>query len=361
MSSSELYIPFDFFRYIGGPATFMQNLKDYLDNTGYEYSEKLNQVQAIFFPISFDRPALNKIKKRNGKIIQRLDGIWYPEKHGHEYKEMNRYVRDIYINYADHVVFQSQYSRRQCFEMLGEIAEERYSLIYNGVDKSIFYPDPEHTTAEKFKIVTTGNFRNADMIEPVVKALDILSNDYYFEFNLIGPIRNNHLSSLLNRDWIVCHGPKNREQIATMLRKMNLFVYSHLNPPCPNSVLEAISTGLPVVGFDSGSMSELCHFSKDLLAYVNDDIFQRYEDFDADKLAEKFRLCFDNYVKFRETALEHAIDYSFEKCGAEYVKVFEDVMSKPPQNKGDMRKPTITELTKYAAKKVMIKLNKLKN
>ena len=95
---------------------------------------------------------------------------------------------------------------------------------------------------------------------------------------MIGPLINPEIEGFFQREYIQYLGPKNPYEIAEVLQNSHLFIHSQLNDNCPNSVLEAISCGLPVVGFNSGAMSELCFFSKELLAYVSDDIFQKYED-----------------------------------------------------------------------------------
>ena len=84
---------------------------------------------------------------------------------------------------------------------------------------------------------------------------------------------------------------------------------------------QPVSVGLPVVGFDSGLMSELLPFSKELLAPVSQDIFQKYEDFHPDTLLEKIEVLLDNYAYYRQLALDNARRYSFEKCGQNYLSV----------------------------------------
>ena len=162
------------------------------------------------------------------------------------------------------------------------------------------------------------------MLEPVIKALDTISK-FDFELHIVGPIVNDKLHDLINRDYVICHGTKTTHQIADLLREQHVFMYSHLNPPCPNSVLEAIASGLPVVGFNSGSMSELLHFSPNLLAEVSNDVFQKYEDFSADKLKDKIMYCMTHFEKMKEVALVNASNYNFKNCGKQYQKIFQNI------------------------------------
>ena len=327
-----LYIPFEKYQWIGGPTTFLRNLQRYLDKHNFSYTSSLKAVKkakVLFFPNSFHLENVKKIKGRGGYVIQRLDGIHYPSKHGEQYLELNKNVNDIYLHYSDTVIFQSRYSRAQCFAMFGE--RDNCSIIINGVDKTIFYPPQASRTDVPngvFKFITTGRFRNIDMIEPVVKALDMLKGQIEFELTVIGPLVNPEIESYFKRPYLRHIESLPLETIAEELRSHDLFIYSHLNPPCPNSLVEAISCGLPVVGFDSGAMAELCFFSKDLLSSVSGEIFQKYEDFDARKLAEKITFAVEHYAHYREVALAHSHLYSFEECGQQYWDVFQNYLRK---------------------------------
>lgn len=310
---------------IGGPTTFMKNLQKYLDKKGFPYLNSPKRAKVLFSLDTLPKKILDSHKKRGGRVVQRLDGIYYPSKHQEKYVQLNKDIQDIYLNYSDFIIFQSQHSKDQCFALFGEKKNSQYTVIVNGVNKSVFYPEPLPRTElhEKIKFVTTGSFRNMDMVEPIIMALDRIQGKIDFEYFLIGPVQNKKILGYLNRSYLTYILEKDQRKLADLLRNSDIFIYSFLNPPCPNSVLEAISCGIPVVGFDSGAMAELLFFSKGLLALVSRDVFQKYEDFDPEKLAEKILLAVKNFSLYKKRAMEYSTLFSFEECGKKYMEVFQ--------------------------------------
>lgn len=326
-----LYIPFEKYKSVGGPATFMRNLRAYLKAVGYPYLIRPRQGVSIFFPISQKRSLLEKIRRHGGAVIQRLDGIHYPQKHGERYLALNEEIRTVYLDYADFVVFQSEYSRQQCFAMFGE--KEHFAIVLNGVDTSLFYPETtrEATLQTPIVFASSGSFRNRDMIEPMILALDGLTSNFDFRLKIIGPVAP-EFEHFLQRSYVDHLGKLDLRGVANALRQSDVFIYSHLNPPCPNSVLEAVSCGLPVVGFDSGAMKELLFFDQSLLAPVSSDVFQAYEQFDFRLLQEKLRAAIAEFPLHKELSMAHCRHYSFERCGSRYVQIFERYAGQPARS-----------------------------
>jgi len=310
-----LYIPFQQYDYIGGPSSFMKNLKNYLDKNNFIYSKEYSKNDDIFFAIKYDLEIIKKVKANKKRVIQRLDGTHIPP-------EKLKPIKKIYKNYADLVIFQSKHSKEQCFKRLGSIPKYRYEIIINGVDKSIFFPNYTINLNKTIKFVITGNLLQSYKIEPSIYALDKISSFYDVELHIAGPV-SEEVKKLIDRDYIIYHGALDLNGIAELLRTCHVFLFTVPNTPCPNSVIEAISTGLPVVSFNTGAMPELCWFSQDLLVPVSNSIFHEYNDFNFDNFTETIKLCIENYDKYREIALKNSNLYSFDECGEKYIRAFE--------------------------------------
>lgn len=331
----SVFIPFDQHTSVGGPATFLKNLKAYFDRVGFQYVSDIRKASVILFPISYDLRKLKKFKKRGGRICQRLDGIYYPGKHGDDYIRRNGKIQTIYSELADHIIFQSEYSRAQCFDMFGPIPENAYSIVTNGVNTEIFYPDVDRIfDRTDVHFCTTGNFRNADMLVPVIQALDSIRSDIDFILHVVGPIRNEDCAAVMSRKYIVHHDRCSMDEVSEILRESDIFIYSHLNPPCPNSILEAIASGLPIVGYMSGSMEELLPFSTALLADAGGKLYNQIEDFKPEVLAEKLVYSVEHFDACRAISLEVSTTYSMDNCGLQYGEVITRELAKCVPDEG---------------------------
>lgn len=322
-----IFIPFkDYEEKIGGPSTFLRNLKNYLDKIGYLYVDDeryFKKADKIFFPVSFNRRILKYFKNKNFPIIQRLDGVYYPSKHGKLYKKLNKEMELDYNSFSSFVIFQSNYSKVCCFEMFGKKEEGNYEIILNGTNKNVFSPGKKVFNANEVIFVTTGVFRSLDMIEPSIIALEKLKeNKLKFKYKIIGSITNKEILKYLEKDFIEYIGILSEEKIAQELQSSDIFLYTQLNPPCPNSIIEALSCGLPVVGFNGGAMNELLDFQKELLSNAGDKIFQEYSDYDVDDFTERITFCINNYDDFKSRSLRNCKKYDILDTMEKYIKIF---------------------------------------
>lgn len=320
LPEKTIFYPFDP-NGIGGPSTFMRLFHTQFQ--GYDSSTSIwCKPKIVFFPIQYDLRLLDFWKNRGVRIFQRLDGIYYPSHFSDKFLRLNIPVEKVFKEYADHIIFQSHYSKSQCESIFGEATTE-YSIVVNGVNQRVFGPGVKKSfsTNRTIQLVMTGNFREVDMVEPLVKMMDLLQLSLAtFHLNLIGPMRKDY-EDMFDRSDVSLLGSMESNVIATKLHDFDIFVYSFLNPNCPNSVIEAISCGLPVVGFDSGSMAELCHFQQSLLAPVSNEVIQDYADFDGAKLAKKVLFCIENFKECKQVALDNAHLYDIEETIRQYKKI----------------------------------------
>ena len=184
------------------------------------------------------------------KIIHRLDG--WNWQHKIEKKSFIYYIKSeirqyivtlIRFIFADHLIYMSKFVR-DWWEDSSKI-NKTHSLIYNGspINKS---KSKKFNTAPRF-IAVEGSVNGSVAYEILRKFnFDI---DVYGEYDVIK-------ASNMPKN-IVFKGVVKRQTIQSVLEDYTGFLCLESLPACPNSVIESLSFGVPVIGLDNGALMEL--------------------------------------------------------------------------------------------------------
>ena len=112
-----------------------------------------------------------------------------------------------------------------------------------------------------------------------------------------------------------------REHIPWLMRSAHLLLSAEVNPPCPNSVIEALACGLPIIGFDTGSLSEIVHGDAGRLVPYGGNPWKLQKP-DIPALANAAVEVLEDQARFRTSARDRAETvFGLDKMVDEYLKV----------------------------------------
>ena len=266
-TKSKIKIQFPGNPYYGGPGSFQKQFTNELLKKDFIKIIKpfsKNKPDLIFVVNGTKRLfLLFKAKLEGTKIAHRVDGITLNL--GKTEKNLKAillfYVRFFLVTFianflTDVIIFQSNFIKSQWNKFL--LFNKKHQVIHNGVDTELFKPKK---VFKKYDIVCVEGSINTNY------AIQILNSLIGFNVTVVGKIRNDLKNKITNKN-ITFTGRIEREEIVEILNSHKVYLSLEEYPPCPNSVIEAMSCNIPVVGFDSGSLSELVPYS-DLLVNLN--------------------------------------------------------------------------------------------
>jgi glycosyltransferase involved in cell wall biosynthesis len=277
--------------------------------------------------------ALREARKRGIRIVQRLDGInWVHRIHwaGARYTMRaiygNRNLSFIRSRLADHVIYQSQFIKHW-WEDWYRPARVPSSVIINGVDLSRYTPQGLHERPSgHYRLLIVEGSLAGGLSYGLFNAASLasaLSKKFRIELMVVGQVdertkqrlKNQNLFRLQFMDTVP------REHIPWLMRSAHLLFSAEVNPPCPNSVIEALACGLPVVGFDTGSLSELVQGDAGRLVPYGANPW-KLEQPNIPVLAEAAVDVLDDQQHFRAAARERAESaFDIQHMLDEYLKV----------------------------------------
>ncbi len=213
-----------------------------------------------------------RAKQRGVPIIQRLNGMNWLHKvqktplRAYLKAEVNNYLLAIIRRYlADQIVYQSEFSRDWWDQEYGEIKVPT-QVVYNGVDLETFSPEgpqippPDHDRI----LLVEGHLDNAHVrgLETAIKFAQTIkrAHDRTVELMIVADVSEDliaHTQSMAPDCWITWMGVLPHEKIPSIDRSAHVLFSADLNAACPNSVIEALACGLPVLAYDTGALGEL--------------------------------------------------------------------------------------------------------
>lgn len=261
----------------GGPTSFQGRLAAGLQKRGIDVTPDpsvRNLAAILIIGGSSSLIPLWQARRRGVHIVHRLNGMnWI---HRRRRTGLRHYLRAEYGNrllalirshLAQSMVYQSCFAQQWWQDVYGP-DRARSHVIYNAVDLSWFTPLPdEQPPVDKWRLlVVEGNLGGGyDWgLEVAVKLANKLSalEDFShrpFELVVAGGAESHIQQAWQARSQVPLHftGWLPRREIPELDRSAHLLYAADIHPACPNSVIEALACGLPVLAFDTGALREL--------------------------------------------------------------------------------------------------------
>lgn len=317
----------------GGMASFRLKFEQGLKSHGIDITYDLDSNFESLLVIAGTRflPRLSRVRRRGIRVVQRLDGInWV---HRVKWSGARYTVRAVYGNFmlslirnrfADRVIYQSQFIRQWWEDWYG-VADAPASVIINGVDLQTYTPAGEHERpTDKFRMLLLEGSLARGLNSGLFHAVSVaekLSTKYPMEVVVAGTVDEATQRKMQSSVPVKFLGTVPRAEIPKLARSSHLMYCAEVNPPCPNSVIESLACGLPVIGFDTGSLKELVGDEAGVIVPYGANPW-RLETPDVDVLAASAGEVIEKQSQFRAAARKRAeAEFGLDKMVESYLKV----------------------------------------
>lgn len=251
-------------------------------------------------------------KSRGAKLVWNQNGIAYPGCYGDFYPWFNRTMAAL-LPLADHVVYQSVFCRDSADRYLGK-ARCPHEILFNPVDTGKFHPRESPRAASTWELLCAGTNHSFYRIKAPLEAVKILRDrGHAVRLTIAGEFRwrggDREVSRIIRElglDACVVHQPPfSQDEAPEIYRRAHVLLHAKDKDPCPTVPLEAMASGLPVVGLASGGMPELVVPAAGRLVTVPQ---SWTEDCPADPsmMADAVQAIMADYNSFASAARRHA-------------------------------------------------------
>ncbi len=332
----------------GGGNQFLKALRKAFINQNI-YEENIKNADIILFnsyPFNsenlFDEIFKLKIREPEKIILHRIDGPVFIVRGKNTDKPVDKIINLFINNFVDGIIFQSNWCKEQNKRYF-KISAKYETVIYNAPDNTIFNKigKKEFNQDKKIKLIATSWSSNWRKGFKIYKFLDENLDFSKYEMTFVGssPVEFRNIKYIK---------PVSSEKLSKILKQYDIYITASQNDPCSNSLIEALSCGLPSVVLNHGGHPELVQNGGELFNDENDVI-------------EKIETVAKNYQYYQSKIKE----FNIEKVAEEYVKFAKMIYDDIQEGKYKPKKVNfLTRLNFYRIKYMIIKwkvMNRIKS
>lgn len=334
--SEELRIVFPHKAGSGGPASFQKRIIEKLLEGGcaIHYHGDNAKIDVVFVVGSTSKLWwLMKMKWKGAKILYRLDGInWLHNVKGSRWKFkerakaeiINLMCKIIHALLADFVVYQSNFVKEWWDRESWIDRKRNFAIINNGISLSQF--SPRHTTSKGLSLLCLEGF--LDYSPYAISLLNDIEEKLgdSIKLKVYGAIKSKEEMLKLSKT-INYLGVVKFDQVSEIYKDC-IYLSLDVNAACPNTVIEAMASGVPVVGFDTGALSELVDEESGIIVDYGSDPW-KFGYPDVDLLVEAILKVRENWSFYSANARASAEKrFDINRIAANYIEIIESLAIK---------------------------------